>query len=229
MKVGAPVEYVTNSNTADGLTNGAPGAVRGFKRINPQRAPYIVWVEFDDPTVGSMTRRAYSQTECLGVDPAWTPVMWVASTFPLQQNLNHMVTRRQVPLRLAAAKTPFTCQGKTMKQVAVDLQGRRLHGSHYTALSRVTKLSDLYVLNLSPEKLHVDDAVREELNRLRNEAALTLCIRPLREEKSSGLFAISHNAQSAVRHLPDIQADPDFLVTLQDFNVHGANTTHGTF
>jgi hypothetical protein len=69
-------------------------------------------------------------------------------------------------------------------------------------------------LNLSTaflQSISLYDVVRHELHRLRNEATLTLSIKPLQQQKGPGLFAISHNAQSVVRHLPDIQADPDFF------------------
>ena len=124
--------------------------------------------------------------------------------------MNRLVTRHQMPLRIAKAKTVFTCQGKTLQKAAVDLHGTRLHGAHYTALSRVTKLDDLYVLDLCPEKLHVNNEVRQEMDRLRSVARLQLCVQPLQKEKAAGPFIISHNARHGAAHAADIQADPDF-------------------
>lgn len=210
LKICMPVEYVYNYYTADGLTNGAPGIVRRFDRIAPGQPPFLVWVEFERDSVGQKTRAAYRQSHTVDAPPTWTPIIPIEVAIPVHNNFNKQFSRLQFPLRLAAAKSIYTIQGRTMRKAAVDLRGRACHGCHYTALSRVTKLEDLYIINLAPEKIHCDSQVKTEMEFLRSTARLQLCVQPLQQERGAGLFAISHNARSALAHWADIQADPDF-------------------
>jgi hypothetical protein len=67
-------------------------------------------------------------------------------------------------------------QGCTLHQVVVNLSSRAKKAHiHYVALSRVTSLNGLHILDLNPSKIAVSDSVMEEIERLRTQAVLKLC------------------------------------------------------
>ena len=69
--------------------------------------------------------------------------------------------RRELPLRLAAAKTIHCTQGSTLESVVVDMSvHKKCHGfaySHYVAFSRVKSLAGLHILNLQEDKVRKDN------------------------------------------------------------------------
>ena len=83
----------------------------------------------------------------------------------------------------ASGKTVYKAEGATVDKVVVDLsqdkQIRKIPYIHYVALSRVTKLEDLYILNLNEAAMDSDEQVTKEMQRLQTEAALELCYVPL--------------------------------------------------
>lgn len=50
---------------------------------------------------------------------------------------------------------------------------------HYVGLSRVTTLEGLFITNLSEERIAVINEVKCEMQRLRDEGHLELCITPI--------------------------------------------------
>ena len=69
-----------NSDTLDGLDNGATGILQiieyGTKSDTLKRVPCIIWLEFDDPTVGK-DKRAKSKYRYLRdktIQGNWTPI-----------------------------------------------------------------------------------------------------------------------------------------------------------
>jgi ATP-dependent exoDNAse (exonuclease V) alpha subunit len=61
-------------------------------------------------------------------------------------------SRRQFPITLAWAFTIHKVQSLTLSTVAVDINNLFAQGHLYVALSRVRKLSDLYIINWTPDK-----------------------------------------------------------------------------
>lgn len=65
----------------------------------------------------------------------------------IPRRANYTVVRRQFPLRLAYATTFNSCQGLTLDKVALDTRKQPFsHGQLYTALSRVRKAEDLFII-----------------------------------------------------------------------------------
>ena len=69
-----------NNDIQDGLVNGATGLLKkivyGTKSDSLERDPCILWMEFDDPTVGK-DKRAKSQHRYLRdstIQRNWTPI-----------------------------------------------------------------------------------------------------------------------------------------------------------
>ncbi len=85
---------------------------------------------------------------------------------------------------------------------------RKIEHIHYVGLSRVTTMSGIKILHnqLNEDKIHLSDAVKSEMSRLRSEAKLKLCFKPL-SEISSALLVVCFNAQSLNKHIEDVKSD----------------------
>ena len=169
--------------------------------------PSILWVQFDHPSTGSQTRRENKYHE--GIDQQWTPIFMVNRNFNTGTNYV-TVTRKQFPLRPAAAKTIHKAQGDTVDEIVVDMEGTFGQHSHYVALSRVTKKSGLHIKNLNERKIRINKDVVNEMERLRTEARLQLCYVPVYAMDSSTFTFVFHNVRSLHRHFIDVAADPNY-------------------
>lgn len=107
------------------------------------------------------------------------------------------VTRRQFPMRLACAKTIHKAQGSTLNNVVDDLGTRKQEHMHYVALSRVRKLQNLFILSLNEQKVTVSSNVVSEMQRLRENAVLRICLPILKNIASD----VSNQMQSFIRNV----------------------------
>lgn len=82
VKVGSIVEVCDNYDKSDGLFNGACGVVKHVScttstPAHPRPpAPFIIWVQFDDPTIGQKARARDNTRQADGsrMPATWTPV-----------------------------------------------------------------------------------------------------------------------------------------------------------
>ena len=119
------------------------------------------------------------------------------------------VVRRQFPLKASSGKTIHKAQGQTKSCVVVDMtSGARPH-QHYVALSRVTSLQGLYLLNGLNGEIKVNRGVVQEMERLRKETSFTLSYKPV-NSYSSDLMTVFQNAQSLHLHFPLVASDSTF-------------------
>uniref|UniRef100_A0A8C4QE75 ATP-dependent DNA helicase n=1 Tax=Eptatretus burgeri TaxID=7764 RepID=A0A8C4QE75_EPTBU len=124
VKVDAPVMLTVNTDKSDGLTNGSRGYV-----VDMDEEREIVWVKFSGTTGSKASvigRRKYD------VNPARNSIR---------------IQRSQFPLVLAYAITAHKSQGQTLEEVIIDFsgKGRSAPGSFYVAVTRVKKLSNLFL------------------------------------------------------------------------------------
>lgn len=78
------------------------------------------------------------------------------------------VSRKQFPLLLSYAITVHKSQGLSLKNVIIDAGSHNFAtGQVYVALSRVTSLEGLHLINYDPSKILVDKTAILEYNRLR--------------------------------------------------------------
>ncbi|WAR00546.1 LOW QUALITY PROTEIN: PIF1-like protein, partial [Mya arenaria] len=162
IKVFRPL-YV-NIDTSDGLTNGARGILKHFESSNAK--PHTLWVQFTDIYIGKRAREQNKNLIKQIIDNTWTPIIVVDRQF-------QVVVRRQFPLKPAAAMTIHKAQGMSMPEVAVSFQGRVQTHMVYVALTRVTSLLGLYLLDLNSKKITVDKKVVEEMRRLRKDRQMS--------------------------------------------------------
>ena len=119
------------------------------------------------------------------------------------------VLREQFPLKASSGKTIHKAQGQTQSCIVVDMtSGPRPH-QRYVAFSRVTNLQGLYLLNGLNGQIKVDKSVTQEIERLRQEAHLTLSYKPV-DSYTCELLTVFQNTQSLRLHLSLVQKDNTF-------------------
>lgn len=91
----------------------------------------------------------------------------VESKFPLRGNV--YVVCKQFPIRLAYAISIHKSQGITVQNSVIDI-GDRIFctGQVYVALSRVTSLDGVRIININPASVKAESSAIIEYNRLRN-------------------------------------------------------------
>lgn len=135
LKIGAAVMF-TKNNLKDGFVNGTLGVVEHF-----------------DKTSGSPVVKARNGRR-ISVEPMdWT----------VEENGRIRAQVSQLPLRLAWAITVHKSQGMTLDSAVMDLSDVFEFGQGYVALSRVRRLSDLYMLgwNTRTFQIHPEILIKD--------------------------------------------------------------------
>ena len=214
LKLAARYLMTLNTDIQDGLVNGATGILQrieyGTKSDTLERVPCILWIEFDDPTVGK-EKRAESKYRYLRnktIQRNWTPIGLETRRFQRGKGVScYKIVRKQFPFIVAEALTIHKSQGDTYECVVVHIEMRMTRNALYTALSRAKSASGLYIvgnLKLS-NKLSEKDPVYMELKRLREHCAIIWSI-PL---ISPDIYV--HNVRSLNKHWEDLIVDPLIL------------------
>ncbi|MBI5614510.1 AAA family ATPase, partial [Candidatus Gottesmanbacteria bacterium] len=149
LKVGTVVMF-TKNNPKEGFVNGTLGVVEGFDQTS------------SNPVVKTRNGR---QITVEFMD--WT----------VEENGTIRAQITQLPLRLAWAITVHKSQGMTLDKAVMDLSGVFEFGQGYVALSRIRRLSDLYILGWNDRafQVHPDIVVKDEDFRLASGKAETVC------------------------------------------------------
>ncbi len=211
LKIGLPYDMTTNVDTEDGLCNGTSLILREMLYLDRNgKIPSVLLVEAEDDRIGRKARNRwhyYIPPPIQMEHPNWIPIMSVKSQY--MYLLKHPIKREQFPLTLAAGKTFHKSQGSSLKKAVLAFpEKRKIEHIHYVGLSRVTKMSGVKILHgcFNEDKIHVNEAVKTEMARLRSEAKLTLCFRPL-SDITCNFLVISFNAQSLHKHIENVKAD----------------------
>ena len=211
LRVGEGLRYemTNNIDVEDGLTNGSGCQLQCIQHLTDSAVPSILWVKFDHSAVGRKAKQKFKNFLTGNIDRDWTPIFAISRTFSYGKN-HSIVARKQFPLRAAAGKTIHKCQGDTVREIVVHMGSRKVRHSHYVAMSRVTKISGLHILNLNEEKISVDDRVKEEMKRLQTQSLLELCFLPVYQIPGNKHKIIFQNARSFNLHYPDLKSDLNF-------------------
>ena len=201
LKIGAKYMLTHNIDTADGLTNGALCTVMDL-------AKKCVWVLFEDKEVGHNCRQTKRSLYAKGISKLWTPVLTVDKQFQVGRNQDVKVIRRQYPLTPCAALTIHKSQGSSLGEAVVSFSGKRAPGAHmvYVALSRVTHLLGLHLLDFSKSHIKTDEKVKEEMKRLRTSRQIHFLGEKLVHDENKLIIA-SLNTRSLHKHHKDIMGD----------------------
>ena len=153
----------------------------------------------------------------------WTPIITVDKQFQVGRNQDVKVVRRQYPLTPCAAITIHKSQGSSLGEAVVSFSGKRAPGPHmvYVALSRVTHLSGLHLLDFNKSHIKVDDKVKEEMKRLRSSRRIQFLRNKLLLCENRVVIAC-HNIRSLHKHHKDIMEDSllhgiDVLIILESW------------
>lgn len=134
LKIGASI-ICTKNSLQQRFVNGTLGTVLGFDSYN------------EYPVI--RTRNGATITV--------EPVEWA-----IEENGKIRAKISQIPLRLAWAMTVHKSQGMSMDGAVIDLSGAFEYGQGYVALSRVRKLSGLYLLGINERAYKVHPEVLEK-------------------------------------------------------------------
>lgn len=210
--IGMPSEMCVNVDTEDGLTNGASCCIKKFDfRVPNSERCSIIWVEFDDENIGRKWRIRYRHLYKSSIPATWTPVIETSRCFNFRYFKTYLVVRRQFPLCLSAAKTIHKAQGSTMNAAVLHFGQRKTDHIHYVGLSRVTSLSQLFIIELNESKICVSLEVEAEIERLRRERQLVGCVPSLESFQPDVLKVCFHNCRSLQKHFEDFKHDRNLL------------------
>lgn len=136
LKIGAEVMF-TKNNPKEGFVNGTLGTVVDFQKVS--KYPIVKIRDGRQITV--------------------EPMEW-----SLEENGKIRAKIIQIPLRLAWAITVHKSQGMSMDSAIMDLSEVFEYGQGYVALSRVRRLSGLYIIGLNQKafQVHPDILLKDE-------------------------------------------------------------------
>lgn len=205
LKIGIKVMMTINIDIEDGLVNGACGVLR---HIHFEKdIPLVLYIHFDSKRVGQklkaeLAARYHHPSE--DEKKEWVPILKSTKEITTHVNQRHQIYRKQFPVVLAEAVTIHKSQGQTYESVCVTLSAgkKRIPVTRpmlYVALSRVTKLSNLYIIGeFRPPALKEDDPVMNEISNLQNNKLLKLCYNSLDEKR--GTVIGYHNVTSFLKY-----------------------------
>ena len=134
LKIGASVMF-TKNNPKEGFVNGTLGVVDGFDKISGN--PIVKIRSGQKIEVGQMD---------------WS----------IEENGKVKASISQLPLRLAWAITVHKSQGMSLDEAIMDLSQVFEYGQGYVALSRVRRLSGLYILGWNEQTFQVHPEILEK-------------------------------------------------------------------
>ncbi|XP_065894145.1 uncharacterized protein [Dysidea avara] len=147
VKIGCKVMLRRNIDVSQGLVNGAIGTVQSIQRsIEKANKVESITIKFQNNQQHLLKR--------------------VSTKFEVFDRA--FVIRSQFPITAASAITIHKSQGLTLKHVVTDIGNTVFScGQAYVALSRVTSLDGLYLINFDPRSVKALDSAILEYNRLR--------------------------------------------------------------
>ena len=143
---GVKVMLRSNVDVSRGLVNGAIGTITGFNTCKNSGRTSSIWIRFDE------------NTEPVEIKPVKRKIQIFPGAF---------LHREQFPICSSYAMTVHKSQGLTLKCALVDLGSSIFAPSQsYVAISRVTTLEGLHLINFDPRKILVNTTSLEEYVRL---------------------------------------------------------------
>ncbi|XP_041863931.1 ATP-dependent DNA helicase PIF1-like isoform X1 [Melanotaenia boesemani] len=192
---GARVMLTRNIDIQKGLVNGAFGTLMKVITSETNQRITKLGLRMDSQTAGRRSGPAGSD-DLVYVERAEDTVKQKG------------VVRRQFPVKLAFSCTVHKTQGLTTHAAVVSLKKIFEAGMAYVALSRVTSLSGLYLLDLDEKKIYANPEVTAAIQTMRQASVDDMMpLLPLRETVSrpDTLTVVHHNTEGLPSHIDDIK------------------------
>jgi hypothetical protein len=159
ISIGTRVMLIKNIYTSKGLVNGALGYVESIEMHREKTAEVnLIYVKFDDPHIGGILKRI-EQNNAIAIEPLCQEFYYNG----------RIIVREQFPLIQAWATTIHKVQGASLSQAVISIGNNVFeNGMAYVALSRIRKLSGLYLLAFNSKKVTPPIKALEEYTRLRS-------------------------------------------------------------
>ncbi|XP_072048518.1 uncharacterized protein [Amphiura filiformis] len=204
LAVGARVMLISNVDVTDGLCNGVSGVFKGIEFCNSTNMPTVVYVKFDSSRIGAKARITEfippHYQECTPIKPRKESFQLKGKTFT--------TTREQIPLKLSWAVTIHKIQGQTTDQAVISMKYLQT-AMAYVALSRVTHLDGMYLMNFDARRIYCDETIAPNIAKM-SQCNLSVA-NPLLEIDHNNYFIIAHhNIQSLNRHFEDMKNNSEF-------------------
>ena len=200
LAVGARAMLIANVDVSDGLCNGVSGIIKGIDFLNSSM-PSAVYVKFDSDKIGTKTRSSqFIPTQYSGC----VPIKPRKETFKVKGK-EYTTTREQIPLKLAWAVTIHKVQGQTTETAVISMKQLK-EAMAYVALSRVTSLQGLYLIDFDPTKIYCRQDVETNVA---NMVFLDMSrANPLLHlDHIKHLIIAHHNIRSLRCHLEDLKTN----------------------
>uniref|UniRef100_A0A8W8P2U1 DNA helicase Pif1-like 2B domain-containing protein n=1 Tax=Magallana gigas TaxID=29159 RepID=A0A8W8P2U1_MAGGI len=203
LATGARVMLTVNIDTSDGLVNGTLGTVIDIVNGSmPYGFPEYIVLQFDDEHIGNNYRIRNTTQPC---NDKCVPFRILSQKVPYKTGY---ITRFQFPFTLSWACTIHKVQGQTFKEVAVSLKKVFKGGMAYVALSRVTHLKGLHLLDYDPSVIYADSSVKQSLDQMEVLSLIDSVLQP--DEREDNFLLVHHNVQSLRKHFPDVRKMLEF-------------------
>ncbi|XP_072041446.1 uncharacterized protein [Amphiura filiformis] len=204
LAVGARVMLISNVDVTDGLCNEVSGVFKGIEFCNSTNMPTVVYVKFDSSRIGAKARITEfippHYQECTPIKPRKESFQLKGKTFT--------TTREQIPLKLSWAVTIHKIQGQTTDQAVISMKYLQ-QAMAYVALSRVTHLDGMYLMNFDAKRIYCDETIAPNIAKM-SQCDLSVA-NPLLEINHNNYFIIAHhNIQSLNRHFEDMKNNSEF-------------------
>lgn len=147
IKVGAKIMLRRNIDVTLGLVNGAIGLVKSVTRSNENNEVESINIDLGNYVVHSIER--------------------ISVKFQVLDKA--FIIRKQFPICLSYGVTVHKSQGLSLKNAVIDAGNTIFSvGQTYVALSRVTTLEGIHLINFDPHAVKANSKAIDEYNRLRS-------------------------------------------------------------
>ena len=196
----AYVRLTSNIDVTDGLANGVRGIIQKII-INEDGTVNTVLVKFDNKRIGEKAKASSPYNRTYGDA---IPIYRHGVSF---QHRNITIFRSQFPLMLSWPSTIHSVQGPPVDKIVVDLTKIFAAGQAYVALSRVTSLEGLQILNYNSAAIKKDKRVDTEMLRLQ-QRPITFVSPIIPTLPEQDFIKITHlNVRGYLDHINDLKAD----------------------
>ena len=188
IKEGVQYDITANVNALDGIVNGAECIVKHIGEVGNNSLPNCIWVQFRDDQIGRETRKNVAMSYIAYAQRGWTPIQTIQRQF-VASRANILVTRKQFPLQLSAARTIHKAQSATYDSIVLNMSVPPrtpkifMEHIHYVGLSRCRSMKGVFITDFNMQMIRVSSKVETFLTAKRR--TLALCYLPTYQSPNS--------------------------------------------